>query len=262
MLGLLRWIAVLLNVLFYRLLTMADTQNVGYTPQESLYSANSDYNAISFVIKQMINKIGTNTVVQIVSVTNAGGVAAVGFCDVLPLVGQTDGSGNVTPHGVVHNLPYVRLQGGTNAIIMDPQVGDIGVAFFCMSDISAVKKSKAASPPGSGRRNSFADGIYLGGILNGIPVQYIRFISTGIEVISPTQITLTAPIVTINAMTSINLETPIINTDGNFASTSGGASTFTGDLHVTGDVLASGTSLHTHVHGGVQTGGGDTGVPI
>jgi len=33
-------------------------------------------------------------------------------------------------------------------------------------------------------------------------------------------------------------------------------------MTVTGDVTAEGTSVHTHKHGGVQTGGGQTGVPV
>jgi hypothetical protein len=36
-----------------------------------------------------------------------------------------------------------------------------------------------------------------------------------------------------------------------------------GQVNVTnGDVIAGGISLMTHVHGGVQPGGGDTGVPV
>lgn len=36
----------------------------------------------------------------------------------------------------------------------------------------------------------------------------------------------------------------------------------TGDLIVSGDVTGNGTSLHTHKHSGVQTGGGQTGAPV
>jgi phage baseplate assembly protein V len=38
--------------------------------------------------------------------------------------------------------------------------------------------------------------------------------------------------------------------------------TMSGDLITTGDVVAGGKSLKTHVHGGVQSGGGTTGTPI
>ena len=38
--------------------------------------------------------------------------------------------------------------------------------------------------------------------------------------------------------------------------------TVTGTITATGDITGNGTSLHTHKHGGVQTGGGTTGSPI
>lgn len=41
----------------------------------------------------------------------------------------------------------------------------------------------------------------------------------------------------------------------------GGKITFDGDIEVTGDVKAGGISLKNHVHGGVQPGGGTTGLP-
>lgn len=41
----------------------------------------------------------------------------------------------------------------------------------------------------------------------------------------------------------------------------GGTITIVGDVHVTGDVVASNVSLATHKHGGVARGNGATGVP-
>ena len=83
------------------------------------------------------------TLVQVVAVTNDGGVEPVGFVDVHPMVAQVDGKGQPTPHGVIYGLPYIRVQGGSNAVILDPQVGDIGLAVFCAQDISKVKATKA-----------------------------------------------------------------------------------------------------------------------
>jgi hypothetical protein len=101
------------------------------------------------------------------------------------MVNMIDGIGNKTPHGTIFNLPYFRLQGGTSAIIMDPQVGDIGIALICDRDISSVKATQAVSNPGSNRLHDLADGIYIGGILNGIPTSYIQFDSLGNIVITP-----------------------------------------------------------------------------
>ena len=205
----------------------------GYKGLEDVNSSRGQFNAITFLVRQILNRVSTATLVQITSVTNSGGISPVGFVDVQPLVNQLDGYGNAIPHGVLHHLPYMRLQGGANAVIIDPQVGDIGIAIFADRDISSVSANKAQSNPGSFRQFDMADGMYIGGLLNGTPTQYVAFASGGITITSPNQITLTAPAVQIN-----------------------------GTVTVTGDLTAQGTSVHTHKHGGVQAGGSQTGVPV
>lgn len=184
-----------------------------------------EFNNISFLVQQALLKVQTATLVRIESCTNNGGLDPVGFVDVTPLVNQIDGKGNATPHVTIYNVPYLRIQGGANAIIIDPQAGDVGVCVFASRDITKVKSTKKQANPGSWRQYSFSDGLYLGGMLNAAPTQYIQFNDSGV--------TITAPLVTIN-----------------------------GTLHVTGDVVGQGTSLHTHKHGGVQAGGDQTGVPV
>jgi hypothetical protein len=210
----------------------------------------SDFNAQSFLINQILNTRNIATLVQIKAVTNAGGVSPVGFVDVLPLVNQLDGDGNAWPHGVVHNLPYFRLQGGANAVILDPQVGDIGMAVFADRDISSVKAKKGQANPSSARRSDFADGMYVGGFLNGTPVQYVQFTPTGINVVSPTAITIKAPAITLDGAVTA---TSTIN-----AATSVTAPLVTGSTNV---VFGSKSGIG-HVHSGVQTGPGNTGAPV
>lgn len=147
---------------------------------------------------QLSAKINTMTVVKVQAVTNSGGVSAVGFVDVLPLVNQLDGKGKAVPHKTVYHLPYFRLQGGADAIILDPKVGDIGMAGFCNRDISSVKSAKKQSNPGSYRRFDMSDGLYFGGFLNGTPEQYIAFTEDGIKVVSPTKIIVQAPEIDLN----------------------------------------------------------------
>jgi hypothetical protein len=141
-----------------------------------------EYNALTFVVKQILNLISTAKVVKVISCTNSGGVSAVGFVDVMPMVNQVDGAGNAVPHTVLHNLPYMRLQGGANAVICDPQPGDIGVAVFSDRDISIVKRTKAQANPGSAAKFAMGDGIYLGMVLNAAPTQYVQFNDGGINV--------------------------------------------------------------------------------
>lgn len=154
--------------------------NIGFgqqTPDDST----SDYNVVAFIINQFLGRVRTATLVQVKAVTNEGGVSPVGFIDAQPLVNQIDGVGATTPHGTIFNLPYFRLQGGTNAIILDPKVGDIGIAIIADRDISAVKTTKAVASPGSFRKFDLADGVYIGGVLNGTPDQYIGFTDDGIK---------------------------------------------------------------------------------
>lgn len=207
--------------------------NSGYLGSRELGSDASDLTAHSFLISQVLAKIHGATLVLVRSVTNSGGVSPVGFVDVTPMVNQIDGAGNATPHGVIHGLPYIRIQGGANAIILDPVVGDIGVAIFASRDLSAVKRTRKISNPGSRRRNSMSDGIYIGGCLNGAPTQFIEFSAAGIGIRSPTAILIAAPAVGID-----------------------------GSLVVTGTMQNNGVNVgSTHHHSGVQPGGGNTGGP-
>lgn len=160
-----------------------------------------EFNNMSFLVQQALAKMQTATLVRIESCTNNGELSPVGFVDVTPLVNQLDGNGNPTPHVTIYNIPYFRLQGGANAIIIDPVPGDIGVCVFASRDISKVKSTKKQANPGSYRQYSFSDGMYLGGMLNGIPTQYVQFNAAGIRIHSPTTVVLEAPSVEIHAGT-------------------------------------------------------------
>lgn len=230
--------------------------DLGYQGTERPGDNAGAFNAQAFLIQQFINRMNIGTLVRVQKVTNSGGLSPVGFVDVLPLVNQLAGDDSPVPHAVVHELVYFRLQGGGDAVILDPKVGDIGIAVFADRDISSVKASKGAANPGSGRRNDMADGMYFGGVLNGTPTQYVRFSSTGVEVVSPTKITLKAPVT--------QIDSALIALNGNIAQTAGtgtGTASFVGPITVVNDVTAGAISLQTHKHTGVQSGGSNTGGP-
>jgi hypothetical protein len=213
------------------------------------------YAQIRFAVMQALELMQTALPVEVKSCTNSGADSPVGFVSVLPLVNQFDAQGNQTQHGIINNIPYMRVQGGANAVIMDPEPGDIGICVFASRDISSVKANRAQSNPGSFRTYDFSDGMYLGGILNGAPSQFVQFSSAGIAITSPTAIVLnapdiqlTAPTVEINATTSVTVTTPIL--------------TVNGAMNVTGDIMGESVNLKTHTHSGVTTGSGDTGPPV
>lgn len=178
---------------------MADQTSYGFMYRENGTSPEA---AQEFSVSMILNRISTATEVKVISCTNNGGLSPVGLVDVQPLVNQVDGNNQAVPHGVVHSLLYFRLQGGANAVIIDPEPGDIGLAVFCDHDISSVKANKAQSNPGSSRRFDMADGVYIGGNLNATPSQYVQFSSSGITVTSPTAVTVNAPSSTVNCTTS------------------------------------------------------------
>lgn len=223
-------------------------------PFQTPQSAANEFSQMQFIFTRLLNRTCTTQLVVVKAVRNAGGVTPVGTVDVQPMVHQINGDGQVTPHAVIYGVPYMRLQGGANAIILDPQVGDIGVAVFAMRDISVVKASKAPGAPGSGRTYDYADGLYFGGFLNGTPEQYIRYFTGGIELISPTKIRLQAPTVEIDASSEFTVQSP----QSEFSGTIHTPETITGDT----DVIADGTSGHTHVHGGITPGGSNTAPPV
>ena len=210
----------------------------GRSGQADLDAVASEFGALSFLINQTMSGRNFAQLVKIIKVVNAGELTATGFVDVMPLVNQLDGQDNAVPHGVIYNLPYFRVQGGANAVIIDPQVSDIGLAVFADRDISAVKASKAQANPGSMRRGSYADGLYLGGFLNGTPSQVVRFAADGIHVTSPT---------------AVHIVAPVINSDGDWR--------HTGTITASVDVIAGGVSGKTHTHGGVSPGGSSTAEP-
>ena len=200
----------------------------GYAGTLDVTAGQGEYNAFAFICSSLINKICTMQPVLVMAV----GASTV---DVQPMVAQIDGDGTPTPHGIIHGLPYQVLQGGTSAIIMPPIVGDIGFAVFASHDISSVKANKAPSNPGSRRRHDWADGVYIGGILNGVPTEFIQFTNGGgITITTPGTLTINAPNVAINA----NIQT-------------------TGTLTNNGHSVGS-----THEHSGVTPGSGNTGTPL
>lgn len=218
--------------------------------QQSPETTASEVKLLQFVIQQMLNRIATVTLVKVLKVTNNGGISPVGTVDVQPLVNQMTADGQPVPHGTLFNIPYFRLQGGGNAIILDPQVGDIGMCGFCSRDISAVKTAKAVANPGSKRQFDYADGLYFGGFLNGAPTQYIAYSEDGIKIVSPVKVLIQAPEIELDGPVRM---TSTINADG--------VVTIDASVEVTGDVVASGISLVTHTHGGVESGGSNTGPP-
>ena len=181
----------------------------------NINTQSSEYNGLSFIIQQAIRQqVNTCVVVKVTAVKD-------GYVDVLPLVTQIDGNGEAVQPTTLYHLPFMRYHGGVCAVILNPVVGDIGLAVFAGKDCSnVVKGTTEPQQPASFRENTMANGYYIGGFLNQDPTCSIELKQDG-------SIVLTAP----------------------------------NNVIVNGDVIADGISLKNHVHGGVTAGGDNMGQP-
>lgn len=245
--------------------------------QQNPGTLGTEYNVLVFVIAQLLAKMQTATIVKVISCTNAGDLSPIGRVVVQPMVFQVS-SLLIEPHGEIADVPYMRLQGGSNAVVLDPEAGDLGICVFASRDIANVKANPAdvaaagGATPGSFGQFDWADAMYLTTILGGNPTQYVRFAAGLVEIVSPTKIRLAAPTVEIDASTQFKVAAGAIDAEatgdaklvgataelqatgtatvtgaaivlaGPVSQTGAGASTFSGSLAV------QGTDVHTHKH--------------
>ena len=133
------------------------------------------YNSLIFVINQFIkNTINTVELVRVELINEDGTI------DVIPVVKRETADGTYAENGTIPNVKYIQYQAGTNAVIVKPQVGDIGLLLINKRDISNAQGGIVAT----NRMFNPCDGIYLGGVfgLNQNPVNFIEVNETGTHI--------------------------------------------------------------------------------
>lgn len=213
----------------------------GYPGTRGATDAAGEYNALTYIIRELLSTRCHVALVKVIAVDEAGTV------DVQPMVNQMDVDGSPIPHGVINGVPWFTLQAGLNAVVLTPEVDDIGLCLFADRDISSVVANRDVSNPGSLRQSDMADGLYLGGYLNAEPTQFVKMSPAGIEITSPNEVALTAPVVTIDAPTSVTVTTGLFRVVG--------PAEFSGTIQAGGnvtapDVIFNSISAKTHKHGG------------
>lgn len=241
--------------------------------QQDFTTGASGYNAQEFQVQQALRKINTAEPVRVVSV-QPGAVGPVGMVSVQPLVNLVTGAGDGMEQSELFQLPYLRIQGGENAVIVDPKPGDMGLAVYAMRDTEGVKANRDGKPanPGSARTYSKGDGFYLGGFLNAAPKRYVMVDDTGITLddgqggkleLKGGKLTITAPAgIESTSPTEVHHTPALVFGDG-----AGAVATMNADMRIngsvesTGDQVAGGISQMQHTHTGVEPGSGSTGKP-
>lgn len=192
---------------------------------------NTTAGAIGELVQKKIDRLGPSMLVQVKAV-RPGEASITGSVDVQPLVQQRDARGRPVNRSVIHNVPYLRIQGGSSALIIDPKPGDIGFIIISGRDHTHVVTARQPAPPASTRIFSMSDCVYVGGFLNNGPDQFIQATDEGWRIVTPGTVSIEATKITANC-----------------------------DIETSGDVKAGSVSLKQHTHGGVQPGGSKTTAP-
>jgi len=240
----------------YRTINRETVMNLYTTTPEDV---STDANSMQYLMRKFMMGNYFITIGLVMSVDDSGEVVAV-----KPMVEGFAGNGDLIPNSVIYGVPVWRLQRGASAVIMPPVAGDIGMLAICDRDITSVKKTKKEALPNSNRTHNYSDAIYLGGLLNAEPSQYVKFANDGIDIVSPLVVQVNGNTVIVNADDKISLNAPVIEANGQLTQGSGsyaGNATFGGTLTATGEITGNGIQLSTHVHGGVESGNSTTDGP-
>ena len=189
------------------------------------------------IIFNYLSKINTGEIVEITAVDSSGN-GPVGFVSVKPLLYRIGADNNNIKLGEIHNVPYYRVQGGANAVICDPEVGDIGYCGFASRDTSLLKRTRAPAGPNVNRISDISDAFLISTWSKKTAVQYIWFKGNEVHIKATSKIVLDAPEVSVT-----------------------GKLTVSGIIESLTDIITKGIRLFTHKHGGVQSGPSDTDVP-
>ena len=217
-----------------------------------------EYDKVISQFNSLITNVNTAIPCKVVAIEKQEqrGVNIVGFVDIQLMIEQTNGQKKGNETAIICNVPYIRIQGGTNAVIIDPEINDLGVAIFASRDITNFKEARRQTPPATWRKFSISDAIYIGGIRNQKPVQYIHFRNDRIEIYSPKRVHITTPTVLIDSdNTTINTSAKTtINANGgceiNAETTNNGNVLINGNTKISGNLLVGGIIGQTGEAGG------------
>ncbi len=152
--------------------------------------SSSDTNTLTYILEQFQKGMNTAEIVMVNAITTTEDGAK--RLTVTPILNQVSAGGQSIQMAPIYNVPFIRMQAGANAIIIDPEVGDIGLVVYCQRDISSVKRMKFSSlNPSTNRMMSHSDAVYIATIysINQTENRKIEFVNgsgaTGKIVITP-----------------------------------------------------------------------------
>lgn len=160
---------------------------------------------------------------------------------VQPIIKVVSTSGQQISRAQIASVPIMQLGAGGFLLSFPIKPNDLGWIKASDRDISLFLQSFTDSPPNTARKHTFEDGVFIPSVMTGYTINsedaanaVLQSLDGSIRIsLFPDKIKITSPLVEID-----------------------------GELVVTGNVTGNSISLDTHVHSGVQPGGGDTGGPV
>ncbi len=150
------------------------SDTIGYTGYQTPTSGGSSQNIDRLATQGAMDEHRTTMLVQIKQLYG-GGEGAAPTADVVPVIHQTDGLGNVTEHGMIYGVAVARQSSGSGSFISDPAVNDYFVMHISDRDSTKFRNSGQPSAPDTFRRGSPSDGILTHQVLAPAPKQFWRF---------------------------------------------------------------------------------------
>ena len=217
------------------------------------------------------------------------------------IVQDKDGKYNSVDMPILPDVPVVFPRGGGATLTFPIAAGDECLIVFSCRNIDSWWQSGGVQRAMDARKHDLSDGFcFVGGMsqakrIGGISTKttqlrsddgstYVELDQHGkkVNIVAPNGVTInTNASVTVNAKNSVEVNTNTlrmvakggieiigdivfegdITTRGGSGENSSGSMTIGGGIKTAADVVAGGISLQNHVHGGVQSGGSDSGKP-
>ncbi len=192
---------------------------------------------------------------------------------VQPLIVVVTTENVVVNRAQVASVPVAQWGAGGFVLRFPVKTGDLGWIKASDRDISLFKQTYQSSAPNTQRKHSFEDAVFFPDtFMKGVTINsedesnaVLQNFDGSVRIaLWPDKVKITAPSILFDTPTATF--TGDVTIDGTInVQNSESSSTpcqINGNVIATGDITAGSISLESHVHGGVTTGGGDTGVPV
>ena len=186
---------------------------------------------------------------------------------VQPIIMMVTTEDKTVSRAPVASVPVFQIGGGGFILNFNLLPGDLGWIKANDRDISLYLQAASEAIPNTARKHSFQDAVFFPDPVRGYAINgedtdncVLQSLDGSVRVaLWSDRVKITAP--------HIVLDSPLTTITGELqtGTASGGAATFGGSVTATGEIttnLRGGIDLSTHIHNGVQTGGGNTGQPV